>query len=200
MRGQIRAPIAPWLRAAIRGVRSVYPAARICLHVTALYFGPDDRAAGDFFDSIQAPDMPFDIIGLRHPLGGVRSETAATFFRVPRFNNTLQRLASPRRPIQIVETGHDAKVKGTQATPSPRSSFRPEGQADSLRDFTRAIRGRVKPMIRQPCRSNGNPAQRSPNGADGTRLGASTGLAALSARSCASRSAWGKSASCRTAA
>ncbi len=147
MRSQIWTPIAPLLRAAIRGVRSVYPATQICLHVSGLGYSPDDRAAGDFFDSMRALDVPFDIIGLSYPYMMFDQGLPQPYFESPRFNNALQRLAGLQRPIHIVEMGYNAKPQGTHATPSPRYPFTPEGQANYLRDFTRAIRGRVKRLV-----------------------------------------------------
>ncbi len=147
MRSQLWTPIAPLLRAAIRGVRSVYPAAQICLHVAGLGYSPDDRAAGDFFESMEALNVPFDVMGLSYPYMQIDQGLPQPFFESPRFDHGLQRLSKIGRPIHIVEMGYNAKPEGTRATPSPRYPLTPKGQADYLQDFSRAIRGRVKRLI-----------------------------------------------------
>lgn len=147
MRGQLWAPVAPLLRAAIQGVRSVYPAAQICLHVSGLGYSPDDRAASDFFESMEALGVPFDIAGLSYPYMAFDQGLPQPFFESPRFDHALQRVSAMGRPIHIVEMGYNAKPEGVLATPSPRYPFTSMGQADYLRDFARRIRGRVKRLI-----------------------------------------------------
>jgi arabinogalactan endo-1,4-beta-galactosidase len=146
MRANLWARIAPLLRAAIRGVRSVYPVAKICLHVAGFGYSRDEIAASAFFDSMVALDVPFDIAGLSFPYMAYDQGLTQPFFGAPGFLAGLDRIATHGRPIHIVEMGYNAKPEGT-AVANPAYPYTPKGQADFIRDLALAIRGRVQRLI-----------------------------------------------------
>lgn len=147
MRENLWARAAPLLQAAARGVKSVYPAARIMLHVSGFGYSRDDLAASAFFESMQALGVPFDLAGLSFPYMMYEQGLPQPFFNAPSFNAALDRIAALGRPIQIVEFGYNAKPQGTVAVPSPAYPYTPQGQADFIRDFALAVRGRVQSLI-----------------------------------------------------
>ena len=146
MRANLWSRVAPLLQAAIRGVRSVYPASQICLHVAGFGYSRDELAASAFFDSMAALGVPFDIAGLSFPYMMFDQGLPQPFFRAPGFVGALDRIAAHGRPIHIVEMGYNAKPEGT-AIAHPAYPYTPQGQADFIRDLALAIRGRVQRLI-----------------------------------------------------
>jgi len=67
MEGNIWGPSAPLLKAAISGVLSVYPNAKILLHIAGVGYSTGNIAAYSFFQSMVNLWVPFDIAGLSYP-------------------------------------------------------------------------------------------------------------------------------------
>ena len=147
MRENLWARAAPLLQAAARGVKSVYPAAKIMLHVSGFGYSRDERAASAFFESMQALGVPFDLAGLSFPYMMFEQGLPQPFFNAPAFTAALDRIAALGRPIQIVEFGYNAKPEGTVVVPAPAYPYTPQGQADFIRDFAQAVLGRVQSLI-----------------------------------------------------
>jgi len=147
MRDNLWARAAPLLQAAARGVKSVYPAAKIMLHVAGFGYSRDERAASAFFESMQTLNVHFDLAGLSFPYMNYEQGLPQPFFNAPSFSGALDRIAALGRPIQIVEFGYNAKPQGTVAVPAPAYPYTPQGQAAFIRDFALAVRGRVQSLI-----------------------------------------------------
>lgn len=146
MRANLWSRVAPLLRAAGRGVKAVYPQAKLMLHVGGFGYSRDELAASAFFESMAALEVPFDLAGLSFPYMTLDQGLQQPFFGAPAFLAALDRIALLGRPIQIVEVGYNAKPEGT-AVANPAYPYTPQGQADFFRDMARAISGRVQSLI-----------------------------------------------------
>lgn len=135
---------APILKAAIRGVRAVYPAARILLHVAGLGYSNGNIAASGFFQSMLDLNVPFDIAGLSFPYQFGSSAVSQPYFANADFLAALDRIGAFGRPLQIVEFAYPADPAGATATPAAPYPFTPDGQAAFIRDFAVAVRNKVQ--------------------------------------------------------
>lgn len=135
---------APLLKAAIRGVLSVYPNARILLHIAGFGYSNNNIAATGFFQSMTDLGVRFDVAGLSFPYMHGGTVVPQPYFEDPAFLNTLDQIATFGAPLQIVEVAYPADPVGASQTPSLRYPFTPDGQADFVRDFAAAVRGRVE--------------------------------------------------------
>src|ERR1700757_3913207 len=67
MQTNVWGPCAPLLQAAINGVKSVYPNAKILLHIAGFGYSPGNVLTSAFFQSMVNLGVPFDIAGLSYP-------------------------------------------------------------------------------------------------------------------------------------
>jgi arabinogalactan endo-1,4-beta-galactosidase len=144
MRDNLWVKVGPILKAAIEGVRSVYPGASVLLHVAGFGYSNDNIAASAFFQSMDAHAVPFDIAGLSYPYMFIGSSVPQPYFADASFLSALDRIASLGRPIEIVEFAYPSKPEGTTTTPAAAYPFTPTGQAAFVRDFIAAVKGRVR--------------------------------------------------------
>ena len=135
---------APILKAAIRGVQSVYPAAKILLHVSGFGYSNGNIAASGFFQSMLDLSVPFDIAGLSFPYQFGGPVVTQPYFANADFLATLDQIAALGRPLQIV--AYPADPAGTTTTPAAAYPFTPDGQAAFIRDFAVAVRNRVQAL------------------------------------------------------
>ncbi len=146
MEENIWGPSAPLLKAAISGVLSVYPNAKILLHIAGVGYSTGNIAAYSFFQSMVNLGVPFDIAGLSYPYMFSGGDVPQPYFAQADFSSALDSIAAVGRPIQIVEFDYPAAPAGITKTPSPLYPFTPAGQANFIQDFANAINGRVESL------------------------------------------------------
>ncbi len=138
---------APLLKAAIRGVRTVYPNAKILLHVAGFGYSTANIAATGFFQSMVDLGVPFDIAGLSFPYQFNGPDVSQPYFANADFLATLNQIATLGRPLQIVEFSYPADPAGTSKTPAARYPFTPAGQAAFIGALAEAVRGKVEAIF-----------------------------------------------------
>jgi len=146
MQDNIWGPSAPLLKAAISGVLSVYPNAKILLHVAGVGYSRGDIAAYSFFQSMVKLGVPFDIAGLSYPYMFSGGDVPQPYFAQTDFLSALDAIAAVGKPIQIVEFDYPAAPAGITKVPSLSYPFTPTGQANFVQDFANAVNGRVESL------------------------------------------------------
>jgi arabinogalactan endo-1,4-beta-galactosidase len=146
MEENIWGPSAPLLRAAISGVLSVYPNAKILLHIAGFGYSTGNIAAYSFFQSMVNLGVPFDIAGLSYPYMFSGGDVPQPYFAQADFLSALDSIAAVGKPIQIVEFDYPAAPAGITKTPSPLYPFTPAGQANFVQDLANAVNGRVESL------------------------------------------------------
>ncbi len=146
MEENIWGPSAPLLKAAISGVLSVYPNAKILLHIAGVGYSRGDIAAYSFFQSMVKLGVPFDIAGLSYPYMFSGGDVPQPYFAQADFQSALDSIAAMGRPIQIVEFNYPAAPAGITKVPSPSYPFTPTGQANFVQDFANAVNGRIESL------------------------------------------------------
>jgi arabinogalactan endo-1,4-beta-galactosidase len=146
MRQNLWTRVAPLLQAAMRGVKSVYPAAKVMLHIAGFGYSRNSLAASAFFESMEALGVPFDLAGLSFPYMMFDQGLPQPFFKAAEFLAALDRISLLGRPIQLVEVGYNAKPQGTRVV-NPPYPYTPQGQADFFRDLAHAVLGRVQSLF-----------------------------------------------------
>ena len=146
MEENIWGPSAPLLKAAISGVLSVYPNAKILLHIQGFGYSRGNIAAYSFFQSMVNLGVPFDIAGLSYPYMFSGGDVPQPYFAQADFLTALDSIAAVGKPIQIVEFDYPAVPDGITKTPSPSYPFTPAGQANFVRDLANAVNGRVESL------------------------------------------------------
>jgi arabinogalactan endo-1,4-beta-galactosidase len=146
MEDNIWGPSAPLLKAAISGVLSVYPNAKILLHIAGVGYSRGDIAAYSFFQSMVNLGVPFDIAGLSYPYMFSGGDVPQPYFAQADFLSALDAIAAVGKPIQIVEFDYPAAPAGITKVPSPSYPFTPTGQAIFVQDFANAVNRRVESL------------------------------------------------------
>jgi arabinogalactan endo-1,4-beta-galactosidase len=147
MRDHLWVNAAPLLKAGIRGVLSVYPGAKILLHVAGFGYSTNNVAATGFFQSMTDLGVRFDIAGYSFPYMFDSPAVTQPYFAQAEFINALTRTTSTfGKPVQIVELAYPASSNGATLTPASAYPFTPEGQAAFITDFATAVRGKVEAM------------------------------------------------------
>jgi arabinogalactan endo-1,4-beta-galactosidase len=145
MQANIWGAYAPLLQAAISGVKSVYPSAKILLHIAGFGYSPGNLLTSAFFQSMVNLGVSFDIAGLSYPYMTVSGTALAQpYFAQADFLSALDSVAAVGKPVQIVEFNYPADAAGTLQTPSPTYPFTPAGQAQFVGDFADAVNGRLE--------------------------------------------------------
>jgi arabinogalactan endo-1,4-beta-galactosidase/methionine-rich copper-binding protein CopC len=145
MQANIWGAYAPLLKAAIAGVQSVYPNAKILLHIAGFGYSAGNLLTSAFFQSMVNLGVPFDIAGLSFPyMIDSGPALAQPYFAQADFLSALDNIATVGKPIQIVEFDYPADPAGTVQTPSPTYPFTPAGQAQFVGDFAKAVNGRLE--------------------------------------------------------
>jgi arabinogalactan endo-1,4-beta-galactosidase len=137
---------APILKAAIRGVRAVYPATKIVLHVAGFGYSNGNVAASGFFQSMIDLGVPFDIAGLSFPYQFGGSAVSQPYFANVDFLAALSRISALGRPLEILEFAYPADPAGATTTPATAYPYTPDGQAAFIRDFAAAVRNKVQKL------------------------------------------------------
>jgi len=146
MQSNVWGPCAPLLQAAINGVRSVYPNAKILLHIAGFGYSPGNLLTSAFFQSMVDLGVPFDIAGLSYPYMYAGNDVPQPYFAQADFLSALDSIANVGKPIQIVEFNYPAAPVGITKVPSPSYPFTPTGQANFVHDFAHAVNGRVESL------------------------------------------------------
>jgi arabinogalactan endo-1,4-beta-galactosidase len=145
MQANIWGAYAPLLQAAISGVQSVYPSAKILLHIAGFGYSPGNLLTSAFFQSMVNLGVSFDIAGLSYPYMTVSGPALAQpYFAQADFLSALDSVAAIGKPVQIVEFNYPADSAGTIQTPSPTYPFTPAGQVQFVGDFAKAVNGRLE--------------------------------------------------------
>jgi arabinogalactan endo-1,4-beta-galactosidase len=144
MQTNVWGPCAPLLQAAINGVKSVYPSAKILLHIAGFGYSPGNLLTSSFFQSMVNLEVPFDIAGLSYPYMYAGNDVPQPYFAQADFLSALDSIAAMGKPIQIVEFNYPAAPAGITKTPSPSYPFTPAGQANFIQDLANAVNGRVE--------------------------------------------------------
>jgi arabinogalactan endo-1,4-beta-galactosidase len=144
MQTNVWGPCAPLLQAAINGVKSVYPNAKILLHIAGFGYSPGNVLTSAFFRSMVNLGVPFDIAGLSYPYMYAGNDVPQPYFAQADFLTALDAIAAVGKPIQIVEFNYPASPAGITKTPSPSYPFTPTGQANFVQDLANAVKGRVE--------------------------------------------------------
>jgi arabinogalactan endo-1,4-beta-galactosidase len=146
MQSNVWGPCAPLLQAAITGVKSVYPSAKILLHIAGFGYSPGNILTSAFFQSMVNLGVPFDIAGLSYPYMFSGGDVPQPYFAQADFLSALDSIAAVGKPIQIVEFSYPAAPDGITKTPSPAYPFTPAGQANFIQDLANTVNGRVESL------------------------------------------------------
>lgn len=134
----------PIFNAAIRGLRSVYPAASIALHVAGFGYSTGNAAPKGFFDAMTRARVPYDIAGFSYPYitSGARP-LPEPYFAQAEFLDTIDAVRAAGKRVRIIEFSYPAAAAGVDpslgAYPCTEA-----GQADFVRNFIQAVAGRVE--------------------------------------------------------
>ena len=139
MRTQVWAPQAILLKAAIAGVRSVDPAAKIVLHVSSVGLTPGDLFIKAFYKYMADQAVPFDIAGLSIPYseGNWRLNEYTTDCWFGRLQETAAYLARLGKKTMISEASYPNSPRGQVALPMGEFAFTEAGQAAWVREYLR---------------------------------------------------------------
>jgi arabinogalactan endo-1,4-beta-galactosidase len=146
METNVWGPCAPLLQAASDGVKSVYPNAKILLHIAGFGYSPGNLLTSAFFQSMVNLGVPFDIAGLSYPYMFSGNDVPQPYFAQADFLSALDAIAAVGKPIQIVEFDYPAAPAGITKTPSPSYPFTPAGQANLIQDLAYAVNGRLESL------------------------------------------------------
>jgi arabinogalactan endo-1,4-beta-galactosidase len=138
------------MKAAIEGIRSVYPDAKMLLHIAGFGYSPGNVLTSGFFRSMIDSGVPYDIAGLSYPYLVVPSPVLPQpYFEQAEFQSALTAIGALGKRVQIVEFNYpnspSAVVQAQNA--SPRYPLTPQGQADFVRDLAGAITGKVESLF-----------------------------------------------------
>lgn len=148
MRDNVWGPMAPMLQAAIDGVRTSYPNAKMLLHIAGFGYSPGNVLTPGFFKSMIDLGVNYDIAGLSYPyMTNSGPVVPQPYFAQADFQNTLTALAALGKSIQLVEFNYPASTIGTAQTPSSLYPYTEQGQADFIRDFADSLRGKVERLF-----------------------------------------------------
>ena len=144
MQDNIWGPSAPLLQAAITGVLSVYPNAKILLHIAGFGYSPGNQLTSAFFQSMVTLGIPFDIAGLSYPYLYGGTPVTQPYFAQADFLSAIDAVAAVGKPVQIVEFDYPAASAGITQTPSGTYPLTPAGQAQFVQDLANAVNGRLE--------------------------------------------------------
>lgn len=139
MRTQIWEPESRILKAAIAGIRSVDPSAKIVLHITGLGLTPSDVIVKAFAKAMVDFGVPYDMIGVSLPYASDswtlhRYTTDCWMQRLQDTSDAIGRLG---KQMIISEASYPNAPAGNPATPMVDFPFTPAGQAAWLRETLR---------------------------------------------------------------
>ena len=142
MRDNVWAKVAPLMQAAIRGVRSVYPAAKIMLHVAGFGYSLGDVAPKGFFRSMIELGVEYDIAGLSYPYLHAGNAVPQPYFAEASFISTS---STPPRSASACRSSSSTtrRTRPASCTRHPRPPLTAAGQAKFIADFAAAVRGKV---------------------------------------------------------
>lgn len=144
MRDNVWILMAPLMKAAIRGVREVYPTSKILLHVAGFGYSNNNVAPKSFFQSMIDLGVHFDIAGLSYPYMHAGNPVPQPYFRQTEFLDVLDFIATLGKSVQIVEFDYPNASTGMSHGAPADYPFTPSGQADFITDFSAAVRGKVE--------------------------------------------------------
>lgn len=144
MRDNVWTLMAPMMKAAIRGVREVYPTSKILLHVAGFGYSNNNVAPKGFFQSMIDLGVQFDIAGLSYPYMHAGNAVPQPYFKQTEFLGTLDFIANLGKAVQIVEFDYPNASTGMIHAAPAEYPFTPNGQAAFITDFSAAVRGKVE--------------------------------------------------------
>lgn len=144
MRQNVWSKCIPIYKAAIAGVRSVYPGADIALHISAFGYSWQNATPKAFYEYMISEGVDFQIAGVSYPYS--YTSTAALpqpYYKQSDFTDVLDHLRGLGKRVQIIEFSFPASATDEH----PSSDIYPlteTGQAQSIADFYAAVSGRVE--------------------------------------------------------
>lgn len=143
----------PLLNAAIRGIKAIYPASRIALHLAAFGYSAGNVNPVGFYERMKASGVAFDIAGLSYPYPYGSPAVPLPYFAQPEFLSAIDALIQLGKEVQILECNYPAGPDPLFRAPAVAYPYSPDGQARFITDFASAIRGRVS-RINYWCADN----------------------------------------------
>nr|WP_315255702.1 glycosyl hydrolase 53 family protein [uncultured Duganella sp.] len=139
MRSQVWPAEATLLKAAIEGVRSVVPNARIVVHAAYIGVTPSDHFVKAFFKAMVDNGVPFDVAGLSIPYSQLpwRLNEYTTDCWFQRLQETSDYLARLGKTTMISEASYAQSSTGNVAAPMRDFPFTDQGQAAWVREYLR---------------------------------------------------------------
>ncbi|MBS0437430.1 MAG: glycosyl hydrolase 53 family protein [Proteobacteria bacterium] len=135
----------PLFKAAVQGVRAVFPGAAIMLHTNAFAYSPDNMLAKAFYKQMIDAGVEYDIAGLSYPyMQSTGQAEPQPYFAQAEFITTIETIRALGKRVQITEFNYPAAPAGQVKTPAAAYPFTPEGQAAFVTDFAHAVRGMVE--------------------------------------------------------
>lgn len=131
---------AGFLKAAIQGIKSMDPAAKIGLHIAGLGYSYKNRVVTRFFKYMQDNGVDFDIAELSYPYMFGQAAVPQPYFEQAEFTQTLDALRVMGKEVYIAEFSYPAASNGITATPSGLYPYTDAGQNDFLKDFFAVVR------------------------------------------------------------
>lgn len=127
------------LKAAIAGIRSVDPNARIVLHASYIGINPADMLAKAFFKAMVDNGVNFDIAGLSIPYsqGAWRLNEYSTDCWFQRLQETSDYVARLGKKTMISEASYPQSPTGSIAAPMSEFPYTDAGQAAWTREYLR---------------------------------------------------------------
>lgn len=125
------------LKAAIAGIRSASPSARVAIHASSLEVGVGSQFGPDFFQAMRDFGVDYDIAAMSHPYAldnySWKLDQYTTICWFKRVDRVVRGIAAPGKPAMIVEASYPSNPATLQSRPMRDFPFTPQGQADWLR-------------------------------------------------------------------
>lgn len=133
----------PLLKAAIEGLREVYPSARFALHLAGFGYDRHPDLPTIFFRSMADAGVAYDIAGFSYPyiLTGSRA-VPQPFYAHPVFLGAIDAARALGKEVQILEFTYPAAREGIDTTLAHLPCTE-AGQAQFISEMTKAVAGRV---------------------------------------------------------
>lgn len=130
---------AGFLKAAIQGIKSVSPDAKIGLHIAGFGYSSGNNVVGRFFTYMKDNGVDFDIAELSYPYMFGQSAVPQPYFRQAEFIQALDALKAMGKTVYIAEFSYPAASNGIDASPSEVYPYTDAGQDGFLEDFFKVV-------------------------------------------------------------
>jgi len=122
--------------AAITGIKSVTPSAKIAIHLAGMGYSPSNNYPIEFFRYMVENNVDFDVVGLSYPYLSISQPSLPRpYFKSDDFMTLMKNLSALEKEIQISEFSYHYNSDGVENTPSPDYPTTPEGQGKFIVDF-----------------------------------------------------------------